>query len=871
MGHLRVYTIADVIARFKRMQGYNVLFPMGWDAFGLPAENAAIERGVSPADWTRQNVGKMKEQLIGMNGDFDWSREFMTCDPDFYKHTQRIFLLLHEHGLAYQANSLVNYDPIDRTVLANEQVCVSGARLPCVVTDDKKVDSNGFSWRSGAKAKKVMLKQWFLRVTKYKAALLADLDHLSRDERWPERVLAMQRNWLGRSEGVVLTFSLSSPSGLQHRALKVFTTRPDTLVGVQYIALSASHPLVVTLAAEDPHLKEFVQQASQLSEDSKAGYLLPGIVAHNPLSLITDMPCCVSAPLPVYVAPYVLQDYGEGAVMGVPGHDTRDHEFWKVHRNASPIREVIKPVHETESLLLNDKSDRHELYTKPGMLTSICGKLAGWTSSEAADHIVQALSASDNLAERVENWRIRDWLISRQRYWGTPIPIIHCARCGAVPVPLEELPVKLPKVDGDWFRRKSGNPLESAEDWVKADCPQCRGPARRDTDTMDTFVDSSWYYMRFVDPHNADEPFSAQKADALLPVDIYLGGIEHAILHLLYARFISKFLASTQLWPAGGGKDNNAEPFQRLITQGMVHGKTYSDSRTGRFLRPEEIDYSTPSRPTIVATGEAPSISWEKMSKSKYNGVDPSKCMDVYGADVTRAHVLFQAPVNQVLEWDEERIVGIQRWFGRIWRLLDTLPAQMLQHQPRIPPIENLTAAELELYSTVQQTISSVTTSLSNTFALNTVISDLIKLTNTITSTSITNDAIRYYATSSLLRMLAPIAPAFCEECWECLHSATAGASIFTQSFPTANDAASPRKLSQPCAVQENGKLRFAVAIPAVPEDLLVNKDQSSLIAWVVAEIEKTPEGAKWRESRKERAWKRIVVVKGGKTVNFVG
>ncbi|MCJ1384466.1 Leucyl-tRNA synthetase, mitochondrial [Xylographa soralifera] len=856
MGHLRVYTIADVIARFKRMQGYDVLFPMGWDAFGLPAENAAIERGVSPADWTRQNVGRMKDQLIGMNAGFDWSREFMTCDPDFYKHTQRIFLLLYEQGLAYQANSLVNYDPIDKTVLANEQV-----------------DSNGFSWRSGAKAEKVMLKQWFLRVTEYKEALLADLDHLSRDDCWPDRVLAMQRNWLGCSEGVVLTFSLSSTSSSQstHTSVKVFTTRPDTLVGVQYIALSAFHPLAVTLADKDPYLKEFIDQALRHPEDSKVGYLLPGIVAHNPLSSITDMPDCVSAPLPIYVAPYVLQDYGEGAVMGVPGHDTRDHEFWKLQKNATPIRKVIKPVHKTESLLANHDSDRHELYSKPGILTSMCGRLAGMTSSEASDCIVQALSASDNLAQYAENWRIRDWLISRQRYWGTPIPIIHCDRCGAVPVPLEELPVELPKIEGEWFRRKGGNPLESAEGWVKTKCPKCKCPARRDTDTMDTFVDSSWYFIRFVDPHNAVEPFSPDKADAMLPVDLYVGGIEHAILHLLYARFVSKFLASAQLWPSGGGKDNKAEPFQRLITQGMVHGKTYSDRQTGRFLRPEEVDLSIASRPKIAATGETPIISWEKMSKSKHNGVDPSKCMNTYGADVTRAHILFQAPVSQVLEWEEERIVGIQRWFGRIWRILDSLPMQILDHQPPIPPIEKFTEIEMQLYNAVQHTVVSVTTSLSTTFALNTVISDLIKLTNIITSTPITKNAILYYATSSLLRMLAPIAPAFCEECWERLHSATAGDSIFTQPFPTSNDAPPPKKLSQQCAVQENGKLRFAVAIPTAPEDLLDNKDQSSLTAWVITEIKKTPEGSKWLESRKGREWKRIVVVKGGKTVNFVG
>ena len=718
-----------------------------------------------------------------------------------------------------------------------------------------------------------MLKQWFLRVTKYKEALLADLDHLSQHDHWPERVLAMQRNWLGRSEGAILKFSLSATSNVRmtQGSVQVFTTRPDTLVGVQYVALSTSHPLVVSLAEEDPNLKRFVDQTLGLLEDSKAGYLLPGIVAQNPLSSITDVPECVLAPLPVYVAPYVLQDYGEGAVMGVPAHDIRDHEFWKLHNNATSIREVIRSVDTSESEMANDSGDRRELYTKPGILTSSCGNLAGMTSSQAAEKILMSLSASGNLAESAEKWRIRDWLISRQRYWGTPIPIIHCNRCGAVPVPTEDLPVELPKLDDEWFRRKGGNPLESAEAWVNTACPSCNGPARRDTDTMDTFVDSSWYFMRFVDPHNAAEPFSPDKADATLPVDIYLGGIEHAILHLLYARFISKFLASTALWPSGGGEDNHAEPFRKLITQGMVHGKTYSDPKTGRFLQPEELDLSNPSKPKIVANSEVPNISWEKMSKSKYNGVDPSKCIGTYGADVTRAHILFQAPVSQVLEWEEERIVGIQRWFRRIWRILDTLPLQNPDHQNSMPPVEPLTEAEMQLYAAVQHTISSVTTSLSTTFALNTVISDLIKLTNIITSTSIRNSGILYYAISCLLRMLAPVAPAFCEECWECLHSPTAVSSIFTEPFPTTTDILPPKHARQQCAVQENGKLRFVVTIPKAPEKLLAKNIMIDLHAWMIAEIEKTPEGAKWLAARKERQWQRIVVVKGGKVVNFVG
>ncbi|MCJ1472940.1 Leucyl-tRNA synthetase, mitochondrial [Lambiella insularis] len=859
IGHLRVYTITDVLARFKRMQGYSVLYPMGWDAFGLPAENAAIERGIDPADWTKGNVEMMKAQLTAMNAGIDWSREFMTCEPSFFKHTQRIFLLLHERGLAYQANSSVNYDPIDRTVLANEQV-----------------DANGFSWRSGAKVERITLKQWFLRITEFKEALFADLDYLSNDENWPARVLAMQRNWLGRSQGALIKFPLLKPDHLiQQESIQVFTTRPDTLVGTQYIALSPSHPLVLDLADKDAYLKQFLKKALSYPADSKAGYLLPGLYARNPLSFSDDVPGCVHAPLPIYATPYVLGGYGEGAVMGVPGHDVRDYEFWKQHNTIVPVRNVIKPKNASElsSKTASLPSIDYEPYTKPGILNSFCGSMAGLTSAEASDKIVDQLSKSGDLAKPAVNWRIRDWLISRQRYWGTPIPIIHCHQCGAVPVPVCDLPVELPRLDGDWFRTKAGNPLESAQDWVTTVCPSCRGPARRDTDTMDTFVDSSWYFMRFVDPHNASEPFSATKADTMMPVDVYVGGIEHAILHLLYARFMSKFLATTPLWPAGAGKGNRGEPFRRLVTQGMVHGKTYSDPHTGRFLKPEEIELSDLSLPKIIATGESPTVSWEKMSKSKHNGVDPARCIDAYGADVTRAHMLFQAPVSQVLEWEEERIVGIQRWFARIWRIVQDASPSRSSHDGHsaLPHGSSFTDHETQLYTAVQQTVSSVTHSLTTTFALNTVISDLIKLTNTLSSTTVTRPVVLYYAISSLVRMLAPVAPAFAEECWERLHMPAATGTIFSQPFPTIDTVSTPQQATQKCAVQENGKLRFAITITRAREELLKENDEAKMRDWALKEIEKTEEGQKWFAAKMGKRWRRVVVAKEGRTVNFVG
>jgi leucyl-tRNA synthetase len=580
----------------------------------------------------------------------------------------------------------------------------------------------------------------------------------------------------------------------------------------------------------------------------------------------------------VFVAPYVLQEYGEGAVMGVPGHDIRDNEFWKLHRPSEPIRIVISPanVHGETTQENRFTALENNVFTDVGVLGPLCGPLQGLSSKEATRKIVSDLASSCGLAEPASNWRIRDWLISRQRYWGTPIPIVHCQHCGAVPVPTEELPVELPKLDGSWFRQRSGNPLESAEDWLKTHCPKCSGPARRDTDTMDTFVDSSWYYMRFVDPHNMLQPFSTEKANSTLPVDIYIGGVEHAILHLLYARFISKFLATTPLWPSGGGIGNRAEPFKRLVTQGMVHGKTYSDPHTGRFLKPNEIDLSNPSKPKMVSTGETPNISWEKMSKSKHNGVDPSQPIKAYGADITRAHMLFQAPIGQVLEWEEDRIVGIQRWFGKLWRIVLQMSSEPSDsssdpHRAVTQSWDTMTEQEKQLWHLTQKTILSVTHSLSTSLALNTVISDLIKLTNALASPSIKNHNLLFHTTSILLRMLAPVGPAFAEECWERLHIHSKTQSIFDQPFPTPSSLGIQMKTTHQCAVQENGKLRLLVDISIASQELLQANDPVQLQAWAVTQIQSTVEGNRWLLSKAGKDWKRVVVVKGGKTVNFVG
>lgn len=778
--------------------------------------------------------------------------------------------MLHEHGLAYQAKSLVNYDPIDKTVLANEQV-----------------DANGCSWRSGAKVEKKMLKQWFFRISKFREELLNDLDVLAEDGAWPERVLSMQKNWLGKSIGAQIKFKVTASSKGAFPDVEVFTTRPDTLLGVQYLALAANHPIVQRSAGTDTELQIFLKAIPDLPQDSKAGYKLSRLYAINPLAPEEHSPDAARDPLPIYVAPYVLGDYGDGAVMGVPGHDTRDHAFWR-HNCADAIRRVILPAKNASQ---TSSADTDAPYTPQGVLAPNCGRFSNHTSASATTQIVKYLQ-SNKLGSPAESWRLRDWLISRQRYWGTPIPIIHCESCGAVPVPDDQLPVELPSVPDHWAAGKVGNPLDDAHDWVNTSCPKCSGPAKRDTDTMDTFVDSSWYFMRFIDPKNDAMPFSPDLADQILPVDIYIGGVEHAILHLLYARFLSKFLATTPLW----NSSCHGEPFKKVLAQGMVHGKTLSDPLTGRFLRPDELGYDTSNKPTIVATGQAPNVSFEKMSKSKYNGVDPTACMEKYGADATRAHILFQAPVSEVLEWDEEKIKGITRWLRRIYDHLNGERFQEALWQNAginmgIP--ETWTRCETDptmigphhrkLRKTIQMTIVSVTHSYGKTHSLNTVVSDLMGLTNAIVEYSLLEEHHKdsFYwlglarAWESLIKMMAPITPAFSEECWELLHvhrdPRLPLGSVFDGEFPvqdgTLDSPGFYEEATQMCAVQVNGKLRLAIEIPVPPQGM----DGENLKTWIVEEIYKTRDGkAKFVGAMNVKKAKKVIVVKGGKTINFV-
>ncbi len=786
--------------------------------------------------------------------------------------------MLYERGLAYQAESLVNYDPVDKTVLANEQV-----------------DANGCSWRSGAKVEKVLLKQWFLKIKHFQEALLKDLDNLAKNGNWPEKVLAMQRNWIGKSEGAKLPFEITHKSEDFHfKPVEVFTTRADTIFGVQYIALSMSHHIVQQLAVNNESLRAFIDRAKALPSDTKEGFLLSEVVANNPISSITGMS---SDTVPVYVAPYVLEEYGSGAVMGVPGHDQRDHAFWRQNAGSSPINVVIssKPRVSPPALIPGGEDQPD---TEQGFVAAHVDRFGNMSSKEAAHEVIQVLRESGVKANETTNWRLRDWLISRQRYWGTPIPIIHCKACGPVPVPLDDLPVKLPDLPDQAFKGIKGNPLMQNKDWKNTKCPKCGERAERETDTMDTFMDSSWYFFRFLSPNADNKIFDPMTADTGMPVDFYIGGVEHAILHLLYARFISKFLATTPAWPKGNSVDG--EPFKRLITQGMVHGKTFTDPESGRFLRPEEVDTTSQLSPVIKATGLEANVSFEKMSKSKYNGVDPGETIAKYGVDATRAHMLFQAPVGDVLEWDPAKIVGVQRWLQKVLRLstLSWIPRSELKKwevplnldaplyeiltrlhvrdnfktNSVVPELaENICFASLKpsdakLWTKLQQTIASVTESYEHVYSLNTVVSDLMTLTNAIMFSPIQSSVsyyIKYYATVQLVRMLAPIAPSVAAEAWDRLIRTTQHRypevpwpTGFIESFPIAQldnlDHINPVHM---CVVQIDGKRKFDAEIPKFLHES-PKFDPVKLARWVLNELAKTDPGMEWFDRDTGKIWK---------------
>jgi leucyl-tRNA synthetase len=783
--------------------------------------------------------------------------------------------MLHEAGLAYQKEALVNWDPVDKTVLANEQV-----------------DTNGCSWRSGAKVEQRDLKQWFLAITKFAPDLLAGLDTLEKNNSWPSRVIDMQRNWLGSSEGVEFELDVWRKNDLLYPTeygekidtIRLYTTRLDTLHGAQFVALSLKHPLVQAYAAENAALRDFIKAAQDLPPDSKAGFKLPHLKVKSnnwrtkgfPIPKFLKRAKPIS--LPVYAAPYVLDTYGTGAVMGVPAHDTRDWAFWEMNEPGKPVRFVVAP---------EDKiPDWDRPFTAKGILCHPNDPGPHPHSDDVIPHIIKALREAGHDAIHKYSWRLRDWLISRQRYWGAPIPITHCPACGAVPVPAEDLPVELPKLSPDQFHGRTGNPLEKIDEWVNVQCPKCNGPAKRDTDTMDTFMDSAWYFFRFADSKNKDLPFDPAIVKKTLPVNFYIGGVEHAILHLLYARFIAKFLASAlgkHSWPT----ETIAEPFNKLVAQGMVHGKTYSDPATGRFLRPNEVDLTNPKEPKMVSTGETPNISFEKMSKSKYNGVDPTSCINKYGADVTRAHMLFAAPESEILEWEEERIAGITRWLQRVWRLVQRAAPDAVFRGEDARSREDGAKAQAEEETAGQQphreerergvlratkvTLNSVTAKLDAAAGLNTVISDLIKLTGQIQDAGLVDPSIRLLCTETLVKMMAPLTPAFAEEAWTALHPDEKPISIFESEWPdlTAVQAGLVEEMMT-CVLTVDGKRKFDTRIPIVP-DLLPKKEWAE---WVKNQLLKTDEGKAWNDKPSNygimKRVERVVVGKNGGILNLV-
>lgn len=871
LGHLRVYTIADVVARFRRLQGHPVLLPMGWDAFGLPAENAAIERGVEPAAWTKENMARMKEQLELMNGSYDWSREFATCDPSFYKHTQRIFLLLLKNGLASRKAAEVNWDPVENTVLANEQV-----------------DADGRSWRSGAKVEKRNLEQWFFHITTYQESLLQDLETLAENEAWPERVLAQQRNWLGRDFGAHYDFQVQSEDGTALEPVRAYTTRPETIYAAQFIALSPTSPTVQRLAENDADLRTYLDSLKGspdlISLSPTEGYRIPHLTAINPLNA-AEGSLDSTQRLPVYVAAYVRGDYETGALMGVPAHDLRDFNFWSAHQPGQPIKYAVTP-NEGGQISHMEKGP----FLSAGYMTSLAGAHKGLPSSQAAEAVVESIQSSTGSAKGVVKWKLRDWLISRQRYWGTPIPIVHCGTCGPQPVPDEQLPVTLPEVDHHWKEGRSGNPLERATEWINTTCPKCHGAAKRDTDTMDTFVDSSWYYMRFADPQSAELPVSEAALKEHLPVDVYIGGVEHAILHLLYARFIYKTVVDLMYSEKPGrslvekATDRSVlEPFTRLITQGMVHGKTYTDPSSGRFLKPDEVDLSNPSEPSVIATGEKPGVSYEKMSKSKHNGVDPTDFISKYGADATRAHMLFQAPVSDVVNWDEDKIAGVTRWLRRLHDYVQSLgPA--LEESPAWGAEAHFTkikkemgdvgqeqaaqwSADTDIWRATQQTVDQITKSFEKVYSLNTTVSLLMGLTNTMTDSKAASQTVKIAAMNHLLRMMAPITPSFAEECWRSLYPSTR--SIFNSTWPETDGTIELLGHNYvKCAVMVNGKMRCVATVPHRPSSM--EEKSQEYQDWLTDHILQTEEAQAKLASFDIRKAKKAFIVKGGKTVNYL-
>jgi leucyl-tRNA synthetase len=748
VGHARNYTMGDVLARYRRMQGFEVLHPMGWDAFGMPAENAAMERKVHPGEWTRANIATMRDQLKRLGFALDWSREFATCDPAYYGHEQALFLDLFDAGLVYRKESEVNWDPVDMTVLANEQV----------------IDGKG--WRSGAPVERRKLAQWFLKITEFAEELLEGLSSL---ENWPDKVRLMQENWIGKSRGLQFRFRLAEPLEDLDQ-IEVFTTRPDTIFGASFVAVSPDHPLAAAAARRDPAAAEFIAEcraggtsAADIETAEKKGFKTTLEVVH---------PLDQDWRLPVYVANFVLIDYGTGAIFGVPAHDQRDFEFARKYH--LPIKRVVAAELELASEPVGDEAESGEGVAVNSQF------LDGLTTEQATAEVIRRAEEA-GWGKGSTAWRLRDWGVSRQRYWGTPIPIIHCGKCGPVPVPRDELPVVLPE-DIDF--EQPGNPLDRHPTWKHVTCPSCGGSAVRETDTLDTFVDSAWYFIRFASQPK-DRPFDRAEAEQWLPVAQYIGGVEHAILHLLYARFWTRALQHL-------GEIGMAEPFQGLFTQGMVTHETYRMG-DGSWLSPDEVrkdgdDWIHIESGRPVLPGRI-----EKMSKSKRNVVDSDTIADRYGADAARWFLLSDSPPERDLEWSEGGIEGAARFVQRVWRLVNADASNVGEDEALMRKLHRTIAAVDEAIDGLQ---------------FNKAIAQLYELVSAIEKAP--PSATRTEAIATLVKLIAPMAPHLAEESWALL----GGEGLVADAPWPAFDPALLVDDQVTLAVQVNGKLRDTLTAP---------------------------------------------------------
>jgi len=801
MGHVRNYAMGDVVARHKRAKGYNVLHPMGWDAFGMPAENAAMERNVHPGEWTYQNIASMKAQFSKLGLSLDWSREFATCDPEYYGAQQGLFLKFLEKGLVYRKASKVNWDPVDNTVLANEQV----------------IDGRG--WRSGALVEQRELTQWFFRITEYAEDLLTEVQKL---ERWPEKVRTMQANWIGRSEGLQMRFEFDSaaPAGFDE-GVEIFTTRPDTLFGASFIALSPDHPLTIQLAEQSDELKAFRAKCAQIGTSEEA------IEKADKLGFDTGLtvkhPFDESKTLPVWVANFVLMGYGTGAIFGCPAHDQRDIDFARKYGlTVTPV--VLPPEADATTFHVDN-----EAYTGPGSIFN-SGFLDGMAIDDAKRAAIQKIE-SMGLGEGKVNYRLRDWGVSRQRYWGCPIPVIHCNSCGTVPVPEADLPVKLPEeVSFD----QPGNPLERHPSWKHVDCPKCGAAARRETDTLDTFVDSSWYYSRFASADDLEE------RAYWMPVDQYVGGVEHAVLHLLYARFIAKAMRDVGLLDLPSG-----EPFAGLFTQGMVTHETYK-STAGKWLQPSDVtrDGDTWIETATGAIATAGPI--EKMSKSKKNTVDPDAIISQFGADVARWFVLSDSPPERDVEWTQAGVEGASRFAQRLWSVFDVLPKDASTAAGDDADSTALRKVNHKAVAAIDKAIEE--------FRFNSAVASIHEWVTALKKAESAGEAVlgaRIEGASMLARCVTPFMPHLAEACWERL-----GQPAFVSSAPW--PVADPALLADDevtMAVQVNGKRRAEITVPKS-----MDKDSVEAVAKAHADVASFIEG---------KSVKKTIVVPG-RIVNIV-